>query len=45
MIRCIDIIKIFQYPRTEYKVAALRGLDLDIKEGELVSVIGPSGAG
>ncbi len=45
MIRCIDIIKIFQDPRTEYKVAALRGLDLDIKEGELVSVIGPSGAG
>ncbi len=45
MIRCIDVIKIFQDPRTEYKVAALRGLDLDIKEGELVSVIGPSGAG
>ncbi len=45
MIRCIDIIKIFQDPRTDYKVAALRGLDLDIKEGELVSVIGPSGAG
>ncbi len=45
MIRCIDVIKIFQDPRTDYKVAALRGLDLDIKEGELVSVIGPSGSG
>lgn len=45
MIRCNDLIKIYEDPNTDYKVAALRGLDLDIKEGELVSVIGPSGAG
>jgi len=45
MIRCIDLIKIYHDPETDYKVAALRGLDLDIKEGDLVSVIGPSGAG
>ncbi|MBY9001089.1 MAG: ATP-binding cassette domain-containing protein [Candidatus Heimdallarchaeota archaeon] len=45
MIRCIDLIKIYHDPTTDYKVAALRGLDLDIKEGDLVSVIGPSGAG
>ena len=45
MIKCVDVIKIYHDPVTDYKVAALRGLDLDIKEGDLVSVIGPSGAG
>lgn len=45
MIRCVDLIKIYHDPVTEYKVAALRGLDLDIGDGELVSIIGPSGAG
>ncbi len=45
MIRCIDLIKIYHDPITEVKVPALRGLDLEIKEGELVSIIGPSGAG
>ena len=45
MIRCVDLIKIYHDPVTEYKVAALRGLDMDIADGELVSLIGPSGAG
>ena len=45
MIRCEDIIKVYQDPVTEVSVPALRGLNLHIKEGELVSVIGPSGAG
>ena len=45
MIRCEDIIKIYQDPVTEVSVAALRGLNLNIKEGELVSIIGPSGSG
>ncbi len=45
MIRCVDVIKIYHDPVTEYKVSALRGLDLDIGDGELVSIIGPSGAG
>ncbi len=45
MIRCEDLIKIYQDPVTEVSVPALRGLNLHIKEGELVSVIGPSGAG
>ncbi|MHA1668210.1 MAG: ABC transporter ATP-binding protein [Candidatus Heimdallarchaeaceae archaeon] len=45
MISCIDLIKVYYDPVTEYKVAALRGLDLYVAEGELVSIIGPSGAG
>ena len=45
MITCNDLIKVYHDEVTEYKVAALRGLDLKVKEGELVSIIGPSGAG
>ncbi len=45
MIRCVDLIKIYHDTVTEYKVSALRGLDLDIQDGELASIIGPSGAG
>lgn len=45
MIRCIDLIKIYHDPVTDYKVSALRGLDLDVEQGELISLIGPSGAG
>ena len=45
MIRCVDLIKIYHDPVTEYKVSALRGLDLDVQDGELASIIGPSGAG
>lgn len=45
MIECQDVIKVYSDPITGHKVAALRGLDLKIKEKELVAVIGPSGAG
>lgn len=45
MITCNDLIKVYFDDVTENKVAALRGLDLKVKEGELVSIIGPSGAG
>jgi ABC-type lipoprotein export system ATPase subunit len=45
MITCNDVIKIYSDPDTDLKVAALRGLDLKVREGELVSIIGPSGAG
>ncbi|MHA1684780.1 MAG: ATP-binding cassette domain-containing protein, partial [Candidatus Heimdallarchaeaceae archaeon] len=45
MIECQDVIKVYSDPLTGYKVAALRGLDLRIRESELVSIIGPSGAG
>ncbi|NPD90137.1 MAG: ATP-binding cassette domain-containing protein [Asgard group archaeon] len=45
MIRGVDLIKIYEDPVTEYNVAALRGLDIDVDDGELVSIIGPSGSG
>ena len=45
MIRCVDLIKIYHDKQTDVKVPALRGLNLEIQEGELVSIIGPSGAG
>ncbi|MHA1556027.1 MAG: ABC transporter ATP-binding protein [Candidatus Heimdallarchaeota archaeon] len=45
MIECNDVIKIYADPETNTRVAALRGIDLHIKKGELVSIIGPSGSG
>jgi putative ABC transport system ATP-binding protein len=38
-----DLIRVFRLGNVE--VQALRGLNMDVKEGELVSVIGPSGSG
>ncbi len=40
-----DVIKIYEEPRTGLQIPALRGVELTIKEGELVCIIGPSGAG
>ncbi|UJG40966.1 MAG: ATP-binding cassette domain-containing protein [Candidatus Heimdallarchaeum aukensis] len=45
MIQCIDLFKIYFDPHSDYKVAALRGLDLYVEKGDLVSIVGPSGAG
>ncbi|NPD88161.1 MAG: ATP-binding cassette domain-containing protein [Asgard group archaeon] len=45
MIICKDLVKIYWDPITDVKVSALRGLDLFIKEGDVASIIGPSGAG
>jgi putative ABC transport system ATP-binding protein len=38
-----DLWKI--YPMGNFEVQALKGIDLDIKEGEFISVAGPSGSG
>ncbi len=46
MIRCRDLIKIFEDEENEgNRIPALRGFDLDIKEGTIVSMVGPSGSG
>jgi len=45
MIECYDVIKIYANPETNTRIAALRGIDLNIQQGEVVSIIGPSGSG
>jgi len=45
MIQIQDVIKIFENPITKMQVPALRGIDLEIREGELISIVGPSGSG
>jgi putative ABC transport system ATP-binding protein len=43
LIRMKDVTKV--YPLGETEVHALRGVDLTIKKGEFISIIGPSGSG
>jgi len=38
-----DLIKVYRIGKVE--VQALRGLNMDVKAGELISIIGPSGSG
>lgn len=45
MIECTDVIKIYSDPEAKTRTAALRGIDLYVQRGELVSIIGPSGSG
>ncbi|MHA1367656.1 MAG: ATP-binding cassette domain-containing protein [Candidatus Heimdallarchaeota archaeon] len=45
MIECNDVIKIYTDQETKSRIAALRGIDMSIGRGELVSIIGPSGSG
>jgi putative ABC transport system ATP-binding protein len=42
-VRCRSVVK--QYGAGDSKVMALRGVDLDIKKGELLMLVGPSGCG
>jgi len=44
-IEVLDVMKIFTSEQTNSKIAALRGIELRIKEGSLVAIIGSSGAG
>ena len=45
--KCIELkdIKKIYFPGTENELAALGGIDLDIFEGEFVSIVGASGSG
>jgi len=45
MIECKDLIKIYYDEENEVRVPALRGCDLSIKSGEILSIVGPSGSG
>lgn len=42
-VRCRSLVK--SYGSGDAKVTALRGVDLDVREGELLMVVGPSGCG
>ena len=42
-VRCRGVIK--SYGEGEAKVTALRGVDLEVRQGELLMIVGPSGCG
>ena len=40
-----DLIKIYHTKEFNVRVPALRGIELEINQGEFISIIGPSGSG
>ena len=42
-IKCQQIVK--AYTVSDHEIVALRGIDFEMKQGEMVAIIGPSGAG
>ncbi|MFX1253876.1 MAG: ABC transporter ATP-binding protein [Promethearchaeota archaeon] len=45
LVECKDVIKIYPSPVEGLKFSALRGVNLEVKKGDLIAIIGPSGAG
>ncbi|MGC9780361.1 MAG: ATP-binding cassette domain-containing protein [Candidatus Heimdallarchaeota archaeon] len=45
MIVCKDLIKIFTDEETKTRIPALRGCDLRVNKGEIITIVGPSGSG
>jgi len=45
MIECKDLIKIYHDEENNIKIPALRGCDLKVGKGEILTIIGPSGSG
>ncbi|HUT80135.1 MAG TPA: ATP-binding cassette domain-containing protein [Candidatus Bathyarchaeia archaeon] len=45
MIDCKDLIKIYADEESNTKIPALRGCDLEVKSGEIITIVGPSGSG
>ncbi|MFX0095843.1 MAG: ABC transporter ATP-binding protein [Candidatus Hodarchaeota archaeon] len=45
LLECKDLIKVYPSPVEGLKFPALRGLNLGVEKGELIAIIGPSGAG
>jgi putative ABC transport system ATP-binding protein len=42
-VRCLGVVK--SYGEGDTKVTALRGVDLEVRQGELLMIVGPSGCG
>lgn len=42
-IKCQQVVK--AYTVSDHEIVALRGIDFEMKQGEMVAIIGPSGAG
>ena len=40
-----DLIKIYHTKESNVRVPALRGIELEVEQGEFISIIGPSGSG
>ncbi|MBN1329207.1 MAG: ATP-binding cassette domain-containing protein [Candidatus Heimdallarchaeota archaeon] len=45
MINCKDLIKIYTDEESNTRIPALRGCDLEVKQGEIITIVGPSGSG
>ncbi len=45
MIETENLIKSFMVPRTHQKIEAVRGLNLQVEQGEIFGFLGPNGAG